>query len=376
MRILHIQKVKGAGGSERHLLSLLPALAERGVEIRMCVLGTEEYGRFTDPLRAAGVETTVIPAGFDLSPGLVRSLHREIRAFGPDLVHTHLVHGDVYGQVAARAAAIPAVSTVHSTHAFYRREPVRSAGRLVGRLARRTIAISNHVRRFVLELGLARAERLAVVPYGIDPEGWMLPERERASTRAALGIGEHEVVAGMAARLVPGKGHRLALEALDLAIRQVEGLSLLVAGDGPLRDELEGRARRLPPGTVRFLGYVGDVRSFMNASDVLLFPTSLELGEGFGLAALEAMAAARPVVATRVASLPEVVSAEETGLLVEPDSARGLADALVRLGSDRALRRKMGDRGRQRATAEFSLDRMVDRTVGVYREALASGARR
>lgn len=356
------------GGAERHLLSLLPALSRRGLEVRMCVLGSEEIERFVSPLRRTGVEAAVVPAGADLNPALAVRIRREVRAFRPDVVHTHLIHGDTYGQLAARAAGVPAVSSVHSTHAFYRREPYRSAGRLAWRLARRTIAISEHVRRFLLQLGLVRRERVAVIPYGIDLRDWELPEADRSRARERLGLGDQQVAFGMAARLIPHKGHDVALEAMARVLDRGSSARLLVAGDGPLRASLEERALRLPAGSVRFLGYVADVRSFLNACDALVFPTEPELGEGFGMAALEAMAAARPVVATRVGSLPEVVVPGETGLLVRPADPKELADAMAELAGDPALRQAMGARGRERTAKVFTLDAMVDRTLAIYAE--------
>ena len=113
---------------------------------------------------------------------------------------------------------------------------------------------------------------------------------------------------------------------------------------------------------------MADIRRFMGACDVLAFPTQPELSEGFGLAALEAMAAARPVIATRVGSLPEVVSDEATGLLIAPGSAEELARALIRLAHDARLRQEMGERARNRAREEFSLEAMVERTLAVYDE--------
>jgi glycosyltransferase involved in cell wall biosynthesis len=144
-------------------------------------------------------------------------------------------------------------------------------------------------------------------------------------------------------------------------------LRLLVAGDGPLRTDLEREANAVDA-RVDFLGFVPDIQRFLNACDILAFPTQPEFGEGFGLAALEAMAASCPVVATAVASLPEVVSAGETGLVVDPESPDELAAALVTLAEDATLRRAMGKRGRERARAEFSLGAMVERTIAVYEE--------
>jgi glycosyltransferase involved in cell wall biosynthesis len=153
----------------------------------------------------------------------------------------------------------------------------------------------------------------------------------------------------------------------------VPGLRLVIAGDGPLRAELERRADDLGLGErARFLGFVADVRGFMTACDALAFPTQPELSEGFGLAALEAMAAGRPVIASTVGSLPEVVSDEVTGLLVEPDDVPDLAAALIRIADSPTLRRELGERSVIRAREDFSLAEMVNRTVSVYNEVLGS----
>jgi glycosyltransferase involved in cell wall biosynthesis len=369
MRVLHIQKVAGIGGSEGHLVELLPALGSRGVEVRMCVLGSGLYEPFVERLRGRGVDVEVLPAGGNVNPLLIRRMAGRIREFAPDLVHTHLIHADVHGQVAAWLARVPGVSSVHSTNTFYRREPYRSAARVAGRLARRTIAISEHVGRFVEDLGLARNGTIRVVHYGIDVSGWELPEETRPDTRVNFGLGTDEIVVGVASRLVPFKGHDFLLEAFTRACRTVEGLRLLIAGDGPLRRQLEAQAQGAgSPGAVRFLGHVDDMRSFMNACDIVTFPSLPGFGEGFGLAALEAMAAGRPVVATAIDSLPEVVRDGETGYLVAPEAVEGLSDALVKLALDDGLRKGLGAQARERARTVFPLETVIERTLDTYRE--------
>jgi glycosyltransferase involved in cell wall biosynthesis len=145
-------------------------------------------------------------------------------------------------------------------------------------------------------------------------------------------------------------------------------LRVYVAGDGPLLDEVKRQARRLPEAAVRFLGFVPDVAWLFAACDAVVFPTSPELGEGFGLAALEAMAVGRPVIATAVTSLPELVIQGETGLLVDPSDPADLARALAGVAADPKRRVDMGRAGQRRAQACFSLDAMVERTLAVYGE--------
>jgi glycosyltransferase involved in cell wall biosynthesis len=368
--VLQIQKVKGMGGSERHLLSLLPGLAARSVDVRMCVLMEGAYRRFTEPLLDKGIETTFLPAGPDANPALIARVVRLIRRVNPDLVHTHLVHADLHAQIASRVARVPAVTSVHSTHTFNRRSPYGAAARFAIRLATRTIAISQYVRRRMEEVGAARPGTVAVVPYGIDATDWVLRASERNAIRAKLGLHPAEVAVGVVSRLIANKGHDLLFDAMTRVNANGKHVKMLVAGDGPLRDSLEERARLLLPGMVRFIGYSSDVRRVMNACDCIVFPTLPPLAEGFGLAALEAMAAGRPVAASAVGSLPEVVIHGETGLLFSPGDATDLASALTLLVKDADLRHRMGAAGRARALSMFTLDQMVTATLGVYQDAL------
>jgi glycosyltransferase involved in cell wall biosynthesis len=148
----------------------------------------------------------------------------------------------------------------------------------------------------------------------------------------------------------------------------------LVAGDGPLRTALERRASSFPDGVVRFVGFLDDPRDVIGATDVVAFPTERSLGEGFGLSALEAMAAAIPVVASDAGGLPELVLDGETGLVVPGGGADGLAEALVRLAGDRSERARLGEAGLVRARERFSAEWMVTRTLAVYGEVLKGPA--
>jgi glycosyltransferase involved in cell wall biosynthesis len=369
MRVLHVQRAKGIGGSERHLLTLLPALAAAGVEVRMCVIEVGEGDRFVAELRAAGVDVGVHRSRRDIDPTLVPGLVGEIRRFRPDIVHSHLVHADVYGQIAAAAARVAGVSSVHGTPAFYLRQPYRSVGMMVSRLAKRRIAISDHVAAFLHSARLAPTQRIRVVHYGIDVRSLTVDEAERARIRAAMAVESGDFALGIASRLIPGKGHDVLIHAVAKAAPRLGHLKLFVAGDGPERPKLEALAARLcPTDTVHFLGFIEDIRSFMAACDALAFPTLPELSEGFGLAALEAMAAGRPVVASNVGSLPEVIDDGTTGFLVTAGSVDSLEAVIRALAIDRALCRRLGANGMVRARTMFPLESMVSRTMAVYEE--------
>jgi glycosyltransferase involved in cell wall biosynthesis len=370
-RILHIQRVKGIGGSERHLLGLLPALQRAGLDVRMCVLRSGRGDIFVDDMRQRGVDVVVHEAGPDLNPLLLPSLVSDIRSFHPHIVHTHLVHADLHGQTAALMARVPAVSSVHAAPDFYRREPYRSAGRAVGRIAKRRIAISEHVARFVCDQGLAPPDRIRTIHYGMDASGFRRTDAERDRARAALGLAPETVAIGIASRLIPGKGHDVLIDAFAKAAAENPRLRLLVVGEGPERAAAEAQAaRQLPAGTFEFLGFVHEIADFMSACDAIAFPTQPEFGEGFGLAALEAMAAGRPVISSDMGPLPEIIVDEVTGFVIPARSRDGFARAIARVGADADLRRRVGEAAAQRAHDTFSLDAMVEKTIGVYSELL------
>lgn len=367
--VLHVQRAAGIGGSERHLLTLLPALRERGIDARMLVLATAEGWRFVDALRTQGVPTLGVAMRRHVDAAAVTAIRRTLRFWPPQVVHTHLIHADLHGQLAARLAGVPAVSTIHGTPAPYLSLPGWAAAATAGRLAQRTVAISEHVSRFVRRRGLAPPGRVRTIPYGLDTAPWQVDEAEAETCRKRLGAAADDVLVLIASRLIPYKGHEFLIEGFALAAATRQRLHLLIAGDGPLREDLQIMAEATSVADrITFLGFVDDLQATMGAVDIVAFPTMPGFGEGFGLVNLEAMAAARPVVGTRIDSIPEIVEHGQTGYLVEPGDVDALAHALGRLADDAELRARFGRAGLARAQQEFSLDGMVDAYVALYDE--------
>jgi glycosyltransferase involved in cell wall biosynthesis len=346
VRVVHLHRIRGIGGSERHLLTLLPALAERGIE--PVFLGLDDPGWDVEPFyRELGVESVRLSCPRDLDPGLLRRVRRELGRLRPDVVHTHLVHGDVYGGFGA--GKVPVVSTKHNDDPF-RRGPFRYVERLLTRRASRVITISEALRRYCIdEVGLP-AGKIEVVRYGLDA----LPEPWGEGPEVQL-PGDARVLLCVS-RLAEQKGVDVAVRALA-RVREVEPRAVLVVlGEGPERPRLGGEGVFLP-------GRVGDVASWYRRAELLVHPARWE---GFGLALLEAMLAAKPVVATRVSAAPEIVADGETGVLVAPDDATGLGEAVLELLADPVRAEAMGEAGLARARREFSLAKMAVRTAAVY----------
>ena len=186
-RVVHVHRIRGIGGSERHLLTLLPALASEGVE--PVFLGLDDPAGVLDPFYGElGVESVRLVCPRDLDPGLLRQVRRELKRLRPDVVHTHLVHGDVYGGLAA--GGVPVVSTKHNDDPF-RRGPFRYVERGLTRRAARVIAITTALRRFCVdEVGLPAA-KVEVVHYGLDdlPRPWdESPEVHAAGRRTGAAL--------------------------------------------------------------------------------------------------------------------------------------------------------------------------------------------
>jgi glycosyltransferase involved in cell wall biosynthesis len=173
-------------------------------------------------------------------------------------------------------------------------------------------------------------------------------------------------------RLIPIKGHLVLLRALARARARAPGITLDVAGRGPLAPALKGYARELGlEEAIRFLGFVSPVEEAIEGGAIVVVPS---LGEGFGMVALEAMERARPVIASSVGGLPEIVADGETGLVVPPADVDALADAIFALAADLPKAAQMGAAGRVRALEQFTPERCVERIEELYVRALVAGA--
>ena len=360
MKVLHVHKLTGVGGSERHLLTLLPALRERGIDARF--LGLDVTGTDADRFyRELDAPAEHVRCGHDVSPRMAVDVMRAVRAARPDLLHTHLVHADVYGAFAAAVTRTPFVSTRHNDDR-YLLGPFRYVDRTLARGAQRLVAISDAVRRFLIEAG-HRAEKVETIHYGLD----RLPDEPSEVTPAEAGVPEGAPLVLAAGRLVQQKDHATLLRAFARARERCPDAVLAVLGIGPLEQETRALATELGlDGAALFPGRL-ELRDWLERAQVFAHSSRWE---GFGIVLLEAMLAGLPIAATRASAVPEVVADGESGLLVEPGDTHALGDALAGLLADPDRARTLGEAGRARARTEFSVARMTDRTVALYERVL------
>jgi glycosyltransferase involved in cell wall biosynthesis len=362
--VLHVVKVAGISGAENHLLLLLPALREHGFDVRVAVLHEGEPGaeEFASRLEDADVPVDRLRISGIGGPRTLARLTRIVRRQRPDIVHTHLVHADFHGLVAGRLTRVPVlVSTKHGFNPFREGRLFAAADRAVARLADVHVAISAGLARYLAEREGFDAASFEIVHYGIEP----------GPARAPLPRAPRLAIVG---RLIPIKGHEVLFHAVAAARADLPKLTLEVAGDGPLDAELRSTVARLGIGdVVSFLGRVTDVAQVFERAAVVVVPS---YGEGFGMVALEAMERGRPVIASAVGGLPEIVDHGRTGLLVPAGDPGALGAAIRELAGDRARAAAMGASGRACALEAFSQERCTERVAELYRAALDTAGRR
>jgi glycosyltransferase involved in cell wall biosynthesis len=360
VRVLHVQKVAGISGSEAHLLSLLPRLRERGWDVRLLMLHENEPGAwdFARALTDRGVPLDAVPISRDVDLSAFLGLVRYLADARPQILHTHLVHADAYGQIAGTMARVPIrMSTKHGFNEFREGRAFALADRAVAGLAHVHIAISQGLAHYLAETEGFDEGSFEIVHYGIAPRDDAGPYG--GSEPRLLCVG----------RLIPIKGHIVLLRAFAEARKEVPDLRLDIAGRGPLAPALLALARELGVAdAVRFLGHLSPIQGAIEESAIIVVPS---MGEGFGMVALEAMERSRPVIAAATGGLGELVDHGRTGLLVEPGVAEPLARAIVELASDLGRAEAMGRAGRRRAISEFLESQCVERTEALYEAALS-----
>jgi len=354
----------GTGGAEKQVVLLARGLRDRGIDTSVWVLfgNTETY--YGNMLRRYGIQlvdmgmhgrklSRVLPNSAKLGTLTVR-LHRE----RPDILHAFLFEAYVMGAALARIARIPVfVAGRRSLGNFKEGRPVAlAAERLATRFTDLIIANAEAVAQDTKRRERVGDDKVEVVYNG-------LPEEAFAKVSPAVVETVMPVVLCVA-NLRHYKGHRYLLEAMDCLRQDGYPCTLLLAGEGKQRQPLEDQAARLRI-DVRFLGEHHDVRALLARADIVVHPS---LEEGMSNAVMEAMAAGRAIVATRVGGTPELLAGR--GLLVPPAEPAELASAISRVLADRALAARLGQAARKWSREHLSADAMVDRHIQIYSELL------
>jgi glycosyltransferase involved in cell wall biosynthesis len=378
VKVLRVIARLNMGGPALHVAYLTSGLTERGYDTTL-VAGSLARGESSMQFvaRDLGIEVTrLAQLHREVSPLYdtlaVLRLVSIIRRERPQILHTHTAKAGAIGRLAAvlSGPARPPV-IVHTFHGHvlrgYFSPPVSAAFRRIERALARTatklVAVSPQVRDDLVSLGVAPAERFAVVRLGIDLESRITPGRND-DLRRLFGAGDRFVV-GWVGRMTAVKRTQDVLASFKgLLDRGVDAVLCLV-GDGPDRRQVEEQAHAL--GIARqclFVGYQRDVSPYYGLFDAFLLPSA---NEGTPVVAIESLAAERPVVATRVGGVPDVVEHGVDGFLVDPGDVGAITDRLEELARDPGLRARMGAAGRARVVPRYAVSRLIDDIDSLYR---------
>lgn len=372
-KILHVIR-PAKGGMKNHLLSLL-YLADRNLfELAVAC----PPGSMTREISQLGIKVIPIPLKGEISPRsdwtTISTLVQILRREGITILHAHSSKAGLVGRVAAGLARTPVVFMTAHNSIFYEYWPAwkksifAASEWLLARHTHRILTVSEALREELLTTERLNPDQVLTIHNGID----LTPFRQGVERRAvlrSLGVPQLGQLVGTIARLAPQKGLTFFLQAAAILCRDYQ-VNFVVVGDGPLRQALEEERTAL--GLQRRFFFVGerqDIPQILSAMDIFVLPS---VTEGLPLTILEAMAAGKPVVATRVGGIPEVVMDEKTGLLVPPQNPQALARAVATLLSNRNRAKEMGQHGQQRVLERFTNDIMVRKIEEQYKIILAS----
>jgi glycosyltransferase involved in cell wall biosynthesis len=366
LKVLQLISSGGYYGAENMLLNLCAGQEKSGCRNSLVLFYNVHVPNveFYERARRRGISVRMVHCLGRADWRAVRQIKEYIQEDGVDVLHTHGYKADIYGYLAARSERKPVVATCHNwvggTAAL---DIYNRLDRWVLKRFNAIAAVSETVREQLIHSGIP-ANRIKVIDNGIDVEAFARPQLLTESRVAG------EKVIGVVARLDLQKGFEYLLIAVRELCNRFQGLTVVISGDGPDRQGIEKMIERYGlQNNVVLAGQQSDMPSVYAAMDLFVLPS---LNEGLPMTVLEAMAAAKPIVATRVGAIPSVIRDGETGLLVNPKDAAGLRDAIARLLNDSDLCRRMGAQAQEWASRQYTSSAMALQYRAMYEEVLGN----
>jgi glycosyltransferase involved in cell wall biosynthesis len=361
INVLHIIHSLTWGGAENQVVTLAPTLNSKRYRNHVCCLRSEGVQAYS--LRAKGIQVVSLNMRLRYWPITVCKLYCLIKQMKPQIIHAHMYDAGIWATLVGKLAGVPVILTTEPGMTLKKRRHLLPI-HLVNHFNDKMIATSEEIRQCYIQNRVISPEKVITIPSAVDVERFS-GLNYRNELRTQLGVNTSSLLVGTVARLVQAKRLDRLLEAARMVCNAVPQAQFMIIGDGPMREKLEGQAMRLDlaPKYVRFLGNRQDVTDFLSALDI--FALSSET-EGIPVALLEAMAASKPVVATRVGGIPQVIQDRHNGLLVSPNDPAGLSKAILTLMEDSTLRESVGREGHRTVTACFSVDVVSQQIVALY----------
>lgn len=378
--IIHIQKIAGIAGSEKHIIDLLSGINQNKYKLMFLGLVSHqlsfEENAFFKTLDTAGISTNTIRLRWHLDPLCFAQIALYLRKNKVDLIHTHLIHADIYGLISAVLTKIPyRISTRHNDNPFRRKPVLRFFLQYLYRLTQRTIAVSKYLAQFCIEVENSSPERVIAIHHGIkiNKSQRGLLKNKGLDIRKKYALSPNSIILLSIGRVIEQKGHIFAIEAVHQLRKSGRDISLVILGKGPLTKPLKKYARDLKlHNNIFFEGWQPDIDVYFRESNFIVHPS---LWEGFGIALIEAMGAKKAIVASRVSAIPEIVEDKKSGLLVEPGNVPAIVEAITYLLKNPEKLKRMEQAAYEIAKRSFSLEKMILDTEAVYKSVMESPPR-
>lgn len=367
LNILQYIETSGPGGAETVLINLARHLDRNRFEPTVVL---HRSGWVSRQLAEYGIRTEIVPCGRSWDISFLLRFMRTCRELKIDVIHSHLFGSGLYASLAGAVLRLPVVATFHN-ELFLPGQHQRFLSLknfLLRNLADRIVLVADYMRDDYVTRGGYSTSKMTTIYNGIEfPE--RLSDSARKALRRELNLKDADLLVGHVANFRTPKGHRYLIEAAaEVCKRMPDARFILIGdpGDGSIETEVQKlAARHNIEDKIIILGFRSDVARLLSLIDVFVLSS---LSEGHPLSVVEAMAAGRPVVVTKVGGLPEVVKDGQTGFLVEPKDPTALAERIVKLLSEPALRDQMGARAAATAKERFALEAMVSGYERLYEE--------
>lgn len=367
--ILHIvPKLSTWGGVGNQLLLLLKNYARD--EFLPIVCSLRDKGVVGEEIEDLGIE--VICLNRDFKRGFYWTVVKELRTLmkqrNIQIVRTHEYRANLHGRLAALLAKVPCiVGSVHNVYnARDKKLNRRILNRYLGIFTDRVVAVSEEVKKEIVRYDSVPENKVAVIYNGVDRKRFV--DIDAQSIRSEFHIPKSTPVIGTVGRFFPQKGQKYLLEAVAKVRNKFPHIAVFVIGDGSLKEELQDHTKKLNiEQNIIFTGVRRDIPALLSAMDIFIFPS---LWEGFGNALVEAMAAGKPIIATDIPSVREILNSGKSGIVVPPANSEAIARSLDLLLSDRALAENLGNAARERALSSFTIDSTVRGYSSLYRSIL------
>jgi glycosyltransferase involved in cell wall biosynthesis len=370
--VLYFSNSLARGGTEEHILTLLRGLDRS--RFRPALICTPEVAEMIRGEVPDDVQLTALRLRGLTDGGAARALRRILRERCVDVLHSHLFYASLFASPIAKLCRVPLIVETPHVRESWRRGLKRRyvVDRVAGRCVDRYIAVSEANRRYLIEDKGLPQQKIVVIHNGCDVRRFDPHHAAPPGMRQALGFGETDPILVVIGRLEPQKGHRVLFEALPEVQRTFPSVRVVCLGEGALRTDLERRvAESGLADAVRFVGQQANVADWLALADATVLPSFYE---GLPLTAIESLAAGRPMIASAVDGVPEVVVDGHTGLNVPPGDSAQLARAICRLLRDPGLAKELALTGRSWVLERFGAERQVQRTEALYELALARGS--